>query len=246
MVMKEAFGRASEDERNRGVRGRLGIAAAKTALFLGGVKDLQPLQAETVKIYPEIPLEENLERQAGRYTELEFYKHPEIEISKGKFKDLIMGLAIPQPENFRGRFNSPVAVFGQIPIKDQCERAGIDYSLGGLNVCDWPEDPKGYKTPNSLYLSWTDEGARFMNRKVEDVRKELAPDERGGTEFDGIALYIVNPRVLKTRSLDLPGTAVGAGRAPSLGLWNGQPKLRFYFVGGALPRFGSLVCGRQK
>ena len=244
--MKEAFGRASEDERNRGVRGRLGIAAAKTALFLGGVKDLQPLQAETVKIYPEIPLEENLERQAGRYTELEFYKHPEIEISKGKFKDLIMGLAIPQPENFRGRFNSPVAVFGQIPIKDQCERAGIDYFLGGLNVNDWPDDPQNYQTPNALYLAWTDEGARNMDRKVKDVRRELAPDERGGTQFDGVALYIVKPNVLQTRFLDLPGTTVEPAYAASLRLWDGRPRLDDDFVDVASPGFGSLVCGRQK
>ena len=196
--------------------------------------------------HPEISLEAEMERQAAMYLEREFHKHEKIKMSKGKFKDSIMGLVVPQPEEFRGKLNSPVAVFGQIPIKDQCERAGIDYFLGGLNVNDWPDDPQNYQTPNALYLAWTDEGARNMDRKVKDVRRELAPDERGGTQFDGVALYIVKPNVLQTRFLDLPRTTVGPVLAAFLDLWGGRPRLDCSRVGDAGPRFGSLVCGRQK
>lgn len=85
-----------------------------------------------------------------------------------------------------------------------------------------------------------------MNRKVQDVREELALDERGGTEFDGVAFYIAKPSVLQTRFLDLPGTSVGLNYAACLDLWDVRPGLRYVFVGFAGPRFGSLVCGRQK
>lgn len=194
----------------------------------------------------EIPLEAEIERQAERYLDLRFHKHKKINMDGGEFKDSIMKLAVPQPENFKGRLDTPVAVFGQIPPEDQCKLANIEYFLKGRNAHDWPEDPQYYETPNSLYLAWTDEGARFMNRRVQDVRQELLVDERGGTEFDGIGLYIARPKVFKTDSLDLPGTAVGSDGAACLYLWSGQPELHSGFIDHAYPKFGSLVCGRQK
>lgn len=207
--------------------------------------ETQPMQIET-EIYPEIPLEAEIERLARRYQELGFHEHKNIKMSKGKFKDSIMKLVAPQPENFKGRVDSPAVVFGQIPIGDQYKLAGINYLLTGLNVRDWPDDPKQYSTPQAVHIIWTDEGARNMNRKVEDVRRELALDTRGGTEFDAIGLYVATPKVLQVRFLDLPGTAVESGFAPSLNVWDGQPRLYGRWVIHAIPRFGSLVCGRQK
>lgn len=211
--------------------------------------ELQRAGIESPKVYPEISLKVitvEIEIQAGRYLKLGFHKYKDVKMSAGKFKDLIMKLVIPQPENFRGRTDTPVIVSGQIPAKDQCKLAGIGYWLGGLTVSDWPNDPQHYKTPNGFYMTWVDEGRRFMNRKVQDVRGELAPDERGGTEFDGVALYITKPNILQTRFLDLPGTSVESGSAAGLRLWDGQPEMLSYFVDGANPGFGSLVCGRQK
>lgn len=91
---------------------------------------------EAVKIYPEISLEAEIERQAERYLDLGFHNHKEIKMNGGKFKDLIMGLVVPQPENFKGRLDAPVAVFGQIPPEDQCRLAGIEYLLKGYNAHD--------------------------------------------------------------------------------------------------------------
>lgn len=199
-----------------------------------------PLTGETSTIYPEISLEAEMERQAKRYLDLKFHKHKKIGMSSGEFKDLIMELVASQPEDFKGRLNTPVAVFGQISPKDQCRLAGIDYFPD--NTSDWTEDPQRYKTPNYLYLTWTDKGARFMNRTVRDVRKELLLDERGGTEFDGIGLYIIKPEVLEARSLDLPGTAVESGYAAYLDLRVGRPKLNYNWIDNANPKFGSLVC----
>lgn len=206
-----------------------------------------PISVGSSEIYPRIPPEAEIERQVKTYLELKFHKHEAIGMSKGKFKDLLMKLVAPQPESFRGRFAPPVIVFGQIPPEDQCRLVGINYFPRGRNALDWTEDPQQYRTPKSTYLTWTDEGARFMNRKVEDVRQELLPDERGGTEFDGIGLCIIKPKVLEARFLNLPGTAFGSGSDASLELWYGVPELHYYgWIGHARPTFGSLVCGRQK
>jgi hypothetical protein len=201
---------------------------------------------ESLKVYPEISLEAEIERQAGRYLELEFHKHKKIGMSEGKFKDLIMGLVASQPESFRGTLDTPFVRFGQIPVKDQCRLAGIDYFLDGLNARDWPDDPQKYSTPQAAHIVWTDEGARFMYRHVGDVRRELKAHERGGTEFDAISQYVVKPQVLEKRSLDLPGTVVGSARAAFLGLWFGRPRLDGHFVADVGPGYGSLVCGRKK
>lgn len=159
-----------------------------------GLKDL-----ESADQAPEISLkaiEAEIERLAGRYQELGFPKNKKISMANGVFKDSLMKLVNSQPENFRGRFDTPIIGFGQIPIQDQCKLVGIDYLMNGLSVRDWPSDPQSYKTPNGFYMTWTDEGARSMNRKVEDVRKELTDDSRGGTEFDSVGLYVAKPQVL--------------------------------------------------
>ena len=198
---------------------------------------------ETERVYPEISLEAEWQRQGQRYIELGF--HTELKIIESEYLASLPKFT-PQPESFKERLDTPVMVETRVPIKRQYELAGIAYHLEGSDKSDWAKDPKKYKTPDSPYTVWLDEGARDMNRKVEDVRKKLAGDERGGTEFDAIALYIAKPNILEKRFLDLPGTTVGSGDAACLYLWLGGPRLGCRFVGGAYPRFGSLVCGRQK
>lgn len=200
-------------------------------------------QAETIKVYPEISLEEEWQRQAQGLIKLGFYS--ELGLTEEKYLESLPKFT-PQPESFKGRLNTPVLVETRISPKRQSKLAGIQYVLDGLNVKNWDKDPKKYKTPDSPYTVWMDEGARNMNRKVQDVRRNLVSDERGGTELDGIALYIAKPNILQTRFLDLPGTSVRSVYAPSLDLWDGKPRLGYDFVAGADPEFGSLVCGRQK
>lgn|SRR3989344_5454258 len=189
-------------------------------------------------------LEAEVERQAGRYKELEFHRHKNLRISADKLKDQIMSLVYEQPEVFRGRFDNPQVVFGQISPEDQARLAGLDYHLGRLNISDWEHDSQGYITPETSYMTWMQDGTVNLKKSVETARNALVQDERGATIHDGIALYIVNPDVLKDHFIDLPGTRVELGHAPCLRLWRGGPGLDYYGVGGADPRFGSASCGR--
>ena len=106
---------------------------------------------------PEL-LEAEVERQAGRYKDLEFHKHKSLRISAGKFKDQIMSLTYEQPEAFRARSDIPVIVFGQVSPEDQARLAGLDYYLGGLDISDWEHDSQGYKTPVTSYMTWMQDG----------------------------------------------------------------------------------------
>lgn len=232
---------------NKGPIRKLGIKVARGILAITGVKDpdsksVRPLKTESPKVYPEISLEAEWTRQTQKFVELGF--HRELGLTEQRYIASLPKFE-PQPKEFKGRLDTPFLVETRVPIERQATLAGIDYFLAGLDKKDWTDDPQGYKTPNIPYATWTDEGKRFMNRKMGDVRKELAPDERGGTELDGVALLIAKPNILQTRFLDLPGTSVRSASAAYLFRWGGRVGLGHGFVGGAFPRFGSLVCGRK-
>lgn len=187
----------------------------------------------------------DLEQQATRYFERDFHKH--LKISKGILKDRIMRLNTLQPEAFRGRFDILVVKFGDIPIAKQCELAGIPPWYDVSRAIDWPSDPKGYVTPKTLHVAWMQDGTNRPAISVKDVRTQLAPDERGATQWDGVAYCITCPdinAVLNHHYIDLPGTSVASGSAPGLRLWGGQPGLGGGSVEPAGPDWRAASCGR--
>jgi len=217
---------------NKGPIRQFGLSLAKAVLAVTGVRD------------PELKIQDKSEweRQASRFTELGF--HNELKLTKEEYLASLPKFE-SQPKEYKGTLDTPLLVETRVPIQRQAKLAGIDYLLTGLDKKDWPDDPKQYKTPDVPYTTWTDEGARFMNRRVQDVRQELASFERGGTEFDGVASYIVKPQILEERFLDLPGTAVGSAFAAYLNRWHGQAELLHRSIAYAVPGFGSLVCRRK-
>lgn len=206
-------------------------------------------------IKPEISaLEKEWLRQARRLMAFGFRK--ELRMTEKQYLDSLPKFT-PQPENFKGRLDTPILVETRIDISRQCMLARIHYPLNSEGIIrqDWIHDPQGYQTPNFPYVMWTDEGKRNMNRKVEDVRKELADDERGGTEFDGVALYLVKPDILERHSIYLPGTTIDDNFYPKkiedayfefLGRNNYTPILDCRPTDLADPNFGVLICGREK
>lgn len=198
---------------------------------------------ETVKIYPEISLEEEWNRQAQNLARF-FAKELKFETSEGYIATLPK--FEPQPKKWEGRLDTPVLIETRISPKRQCELVGIQYVSDDLEKTDWNEILKNYTTPKVPYTSWLEDGRNNLKKKPENVRKNLGADEFGGTELEGIALYISNPKILEHHFLDLPGTSVGSFDASSLILWDGQPRLFYVWVGFAGPRFGSVVRGKQR
>lgn len=196
----------------------------------------------------EFEVREELARLADRYINFGLNKHPQIRMAGGVFKDSLVALARPQPENFGGRVDIPVAVLGQVPPSDVYRAAGADYYLEDLNVRDWPDDPLGYTTPQGLYLAWVDTGMGNLGTKVDDVRWDLKAglrDLRGMSENDGGGLYVAHPRILEHHGIDFLGTSVESDFAPYLSLFHGWPEVHCDWTGGAYPKFGSALCGRN-
>lgn len=194
----------------------------------------------------EAEIKEELARQADRYIEFGLNKHPKIKLARAKFKDSLVAFAALRPEKFADGLSLPLAVLGQVPPKDVYTASGFDYFLNNSDVRDWPGDPYGYRTPQRLYLArMVDTGIGNLNKKVEAVRANLAADLRGATEADGSGFIVAHPRILEHHYSDLPGTRVGLDRAPCLALFSGGPEVDYLWVGGASPRFGSALCGRD-
>lgn len=181
------------------------------------------------------------EGQVKKYIRLGFHK--ELNLSKEEYRDSLSKFTL-QPENYKGRFDIPVLVETRIPVNRQAKLAGLYYYLDGLEVRDWEYDPKGYKTPETPYVTWMQDGRNYCSSAVKNFRQNIAEDERGATEFDGVALFIKNPKVLQHHSIDLPGTSVGSDGAAYLSLWLVGPGLYAFHVGLAGPFFGSASCGR--
>lgn len=198
---------------------------------------------EAIKIYPKISLEEEWRRQANGFVNLGF--HSELGLTKEKYLESLPKFT-PQPESFKGRLDTPVLVETRISPKLQSELVGIQHFLYGLSITDWNKSLKNYTTPEVPYAAWLEDGRNNLNKKPKDVRSSLKADEVGGTELDGIALYISNPKILEHHWLDLSGTSVESDRAAVLRLWDGWPELNVRFVDRADPKFGSVVRGRQK
>jgi len=198
-------------------------------LWVRGGKDI-PLSAD---------VEKEWQIQAEKYIGLGFHK--ELGMSEAEYKSSLPQFE-SQPEAYIGRFDIPLLVETRIPAERQAELAGISvyYSYSR----DWEGDPEGYKTPTVPYTTWVQDGTKNLNKSVGKVRDNLVVDERGGTEFDGIALYIKDPEILEDHALDLPGTSVGSVLVAYLSRWDGEPKLRDHLVGGAGPDLGSVSCGR--
>ncbi|MCL5439178.1 MAG: hypothetical protein M1268_04320 [Patescibacteria group bacterium] len=188
-----------------------------------------------------VDLNAEWKRRAERYIELGFHK--ELGLSKKDYLASLPKFEL-QPESFRGRFDIPILVETRIKSQRQAELAGLSYYLSGSAVSDWEGDPMDYKTSDVPYTAWMQDGRKNLKRSVDDVRKALEIDERGATEYDGVALWISNPSVLRDHYIDLPGTQVGSGGAPDLARGLGGPRLDYGWAGNGDPRFGSASCGR--
>jgi len=224
----------------------LELRAAKRARLLAEEYGDEPLPIGLTASETDISLQLEWSRQASKFIELGFHK--KLGLSEEQYLATLPKFG-SQPEGFKGRFDIPVLVETRVPPRSQLELAGFEAYLEGLEVYDWPGDPKGYKTPGMPYVAWVQDGSKSLNKSVEEVRRGLAPDERGATLLDGTGLVIAHTELLKGHYIHLPGSEVGGRNkfcyAPYLSLGGDGPRLSYGWFDSADWSFGSASCGRQ-
>ncbi len=191
-------------------------------------------------VYPGIPLAAEWSRQAQNLAglfakELKFKTQEEYIATLPKLE--------PQPDAWRGRFDTPLIVETRVSPKRQAELLGMRNFLDGLKKTDG-NTKKKYVLPKAPYTTWLNNGKDKFSKAPNAILKNLKADEIAANELDGIALYIANPDILDYQFLYLPGTIVEREYAAFLDLWYGLPRLDFNFVDSALPKFGVVLRGR--
>lgn len=102
----------------------------------------------------------------------------------------------------------PLIVEGRrIQWKDQARLSGIRVSFQSFgDVVDWDKDPQGFITPEKPFTTWVSIGDKINRYTGEDGR--LAPENRGGNIFEGIAYWNAYSKLTTNGLFSLPGSRI--------------------------------------
>lgn len=205
-------------------------------------------RAESPKVYPEISLEEEFERQRQIVIErvikpLNMNEASSLSQLPSSFPERLisydgLSLSVPLiPPKFKG-----------VPWINIVDASGLvvsQYLRERIeDLKEW-EDPRKIVLPDKPYATWVQDGSRYVYRKPIDVRQDLQEDERGGNQWDGLALALFRPDMVKNMFWDLIGASVGSDGVPCLDWLGGGPGFDYYFSDAAGPGDRALVCGSQ-
>lgn len=121
------------------------------------------------------------------------------------------------------RFPELVLVDTRLPISKICKLLGIEFSGNDETYVDF--DPKMAKT-DKVYWIRVQDGYKNIGKSVRTCRESFAEDEVGLSVYEGLALFVQNPKGLKGRVVDLPGSVYRGDRGAAAYLING-PVLSF-------------------
>lgn len=209
--------------------------------------DLPPSGTESQKVYPEISLDAEYERQAKILAQ-HFAK--KLNMTEEEYI-ATLPLFPKKPASYDSLdLTVPLISEGKrIPWLEQANISDIkvsDYLKSRANeLQDWREDPFGFVVPQEAFTTWIQDGTRFVNRKPRDVRGELTEDLRGGGIEEIISAVILRPDIVRGKSWDLIASGVGSDYVACLDWFGGRPMLAAGFDDHASPYFRSLVCGRK-
>lgn len=209
------------------IRGLVPFIAAIEALIVGKSslapvmpevnkepESAKPEAPEIIEVHPENPFDLEWQKQARRYVELGFdkesgYKATEYIATLPKF-DI-------QPEEYKGRLDIPLIVETRISLRSMILQLGINVDSNS-SVVDYVREwrKEEFSTPKTPYVTWVNNKIYNPNKSAEEVRGLLKNDERGGSIFDGLALYLSKPKILDDYHLVFPGSQVYSSHVPVL------------------------------
>ena len=102
--------------------------------------------------------------------------------------------------------------------------------------------------PKGHYLVLDVEDGRRMLKTSPDRAVEIFSQEDRSAYVcrEGIFHVMYFPETLRNHYMDLSGSRYGAESVPYLCLDEGQPRLYYYWSGGANPKWGSPSCGSRR
>lgn len=233
----------------RGLRILAGTARAEgmddnLVLSAGGTKPAKP------KYYPDIPENEEYDRQAGEVV---------------NFADKLGINETSCLKMLPTRFSRKQKVYDElhitrplltpkfaIPWIEAVDKAGFlvsDYLRLHINEMETWKDPRYETVPKLPKTVRIQDGTQFKDGKPVDVRSELQNNNKyqkllAGENWVGFYLALLRPDMVENMGWDIIGASVGSDSVLYLRRWFDQPRFNAHFDDGALPGFRALVRGR--
>lgn len=211
----------------------------------------RPHQVES-KASAELDLNAEWQRQADIRVERGFHVaagFPDTDEGKKAFLDSLPRFE-PQPEEYKGRFDSPRLVIGKIiPWEKQAELAGISISdYQRQRIAETVPYDERSRVPHGPFTGWVNKwGQRFKDKIApDDARNQLQEDEIGGSPYEAISDCLADSGLNASGGFwDVIGYNVGSDHVPYLGRWRGGPRFRAGWGDHAHGRFRPLVRGSK-
>ncbi len=126
----------------------------------------------------------NWQEQIDRLVQYGYHRVQNLE--KDEYQAL-MPKFMPQPTEFRGRFNMALLVDPCIPYEKQLRLMGVENDLD--DISDFQVvNRETIITPNNPYQIWVQDGTLYKGKSGTQLMRILPSDERGLTLIEGLAL----------------------------------------------------------
>lgn len=130
-----------------------------------------------------------------------------------------------------------------VPEMLEMARIGTFFDPREQKVEDWLVE-ESFETPRKPYVAQI---TYVPNKPVIDIRIDSIKQEskRGGTIFDGLALYHKDPRILSNYFLQFPGSQVGPDNVPFLFVFSdNNPMLSYGNVESTSTKYACVVASK--
>lgn len=137
-------------------------------------------------------------------------------------------------------YDRPVLVDPRVPLDVAMKHGNMAHHMPHARIEDVA--PVGPAAPHWIQVQ---AGARYRGRAARDAVAAFAPDERGLTVVEGIALVLQHPDVLADdQGVDLPGSRAHGVGVPCIATWYGKVGLFGRADTIASPLYGAATVRR--
>lgn len=150
------------------------------------------------------------EKQINRLIELRL--HQLLNMSEDEYRAGIPGM-LPQPEEYRGQFDTPLLVDPRVALPELCQAVGIEYYNHDTSNRDL------VAVPNRPYTMWTHDSMRYNGISVAMFSRmgHTSIREVPSTLHEVVALYIQYPEFFGSIAISAPGSRNNSNDVPYVG-----------------------------
>lgn len=178
------------------------------------------------------------EKQISRLVGLRL--HELLNMSEHEYRAGIPSM-LPQPEEYRGQFDTPLLVDPRVALPELCQAVGIEYYNHDTSNRDLDA------VPNMPYTMWTHDATRHKGISVASLSRmgHSSIREVPSTLHEVVALYIHYPEFFRSIAISAPGSRNNSNDVPYVGELRSGAFIYGRGINAAASNWGLLTRGEQ-